>query len=234
MDENSSASVSVVAAASKLGAFLSTLLGSPLEEGAGILQDRLRLERWERQNRLMDRYDEVVRQRKLIGRTCAVAPKFVVPIVEAATLEDDDSLQDMWAELLVTAGDPSRRGKMRSAFVDILRQIEPIDAILLSTILRTSGAPSEPTARRQWLLSRLGVDDETLLASLDNLMRLRLVASYVEEKEVVSQVFGSGDEEVSTFEESVTQDHGYDEVRVTTLGIHFFEACTPAGAGRIS
>jgi hypothetical protein len=225
MDPNGSASV--VAAASKLGAFVSSLLGSPLEEGAGMLQDRLRLARWERQNRLMDRYSEVVRQRNLVGKTCAVAPKFVVPIVEAASLEENDSLQDMWAELLATAGDPSRRDRMRAAFVDILRQIEPADALILLTIFRAPKSPSGRPALRHSILESLGMDGDALLASLDNLIRLRLVASYVEVKEVVSEVYAYGDNDVSTSEASVTHDYGYDRVYVTTLGVHFVGACMP-------
>ncbi len=54
---------------------------------------------------------------------------------EAASLETDETLQDMWAELLANAMDPDRDVSLQRVFTDSLKQFEPIDARILSAYL---------------------------------------------------------------------------------------------------
>lgn len=44
------------------GGFIARYVAGPLEEGVGILSDRLKYVRWERQMRLMQRADEFLRE----------------------------------------------------------------------------------------------------------------------------------------------------------------------------
>jgi hypothetical protein len=111
-------------ATEKLGAFAARLVREPIESLVGILGDRLRYVRWTRQVRLVDKAEELIRERRLEGRLLPVPPKLALPVIENATLEEDDSLQDLWVRLLVAAADPSTSKSVRVAFVDVIRQLE--------------------------------------------------------------------------------------------------------------
>src|SRR4051812_21658114 len=75
--------------AEKFGRYLSRLVGEPLEEVSGMVTDRLRFKRWERGLRLIDRYDEIIEGRRLSGSSEVAPPKFVLPIIEHASLEEN-------------------------------------------------------------------------------------------------------------------------------------------------
>lgn len=54
--------------------------------------------------------------------------------MEACSLEDDDLVQTMWANLVTSAVDPSNSASASKAFVEILRSIGPAEAGLLIVI----------------------------------------------------------------------------------------------------
>lgn len=64
----------------------------------------------------------------------AVPPKLFVPIIENASLEDGETLQNKWAALLANAADPRSKAKVHPAFVGILRDLTPAEADLLNNI----------------------------------------------------------------------------------------------------
>jgi hypothetical protein len=56
------------------------------------------------------------------------------PALQAAALEEDPNLQSAWANLLANAADPRHKDKVLPAFVAILREITPTDALFLSAL----------------------------------------------------------------------------------------------------
>src|SRR5664280_3144797 len=88
-----------VEAITKIGSFLSRVFGMPTENAVGIVGDKIEYTRWERQNRLIDKVNEEQAKRGLT-QLRAVPPKFAIPIIINASIEEDDDLQDMWCKLL--------------------------------------------------------------------------------------------------------------------------------------
>lgn len=233
-----------IGATRQLGTFVARLIAEPVDSVVGILTDRLKYIRWERQIRLAERAREFLAEKELKGnwKPEPVPPKLALPILENATLEEDDTLQDMWARLLVSASDPSV--KVRSAFVELIRQMEPVDARILEYVYEeaikrwekhmdslskkvgTTGAlkPSDfgvalgPSVRNKFS----NLDGDSLVA-LDNLMRLRCLRSEVEEEDIFVV---DGHQEEQSFE--VSRDQGYWSVCITPLGLRFIEACGQA------
>ena len=97
-----------------------------------------------------------LRQHTLTGILCAVFEKLrkrgvetAKPIrpgpgkeaFEAASLATDETLQDMWAELLANAMDPSKDTSLQRIFIEALGQMEPIDALVFRTMAEK--APNE-------------------------------------------------------------------------------------------
>jgi hypothetical protein len=74
-----------------------------------------------------------------------VEPKFGFALLEAASLENDDDLQDMFARLLANATTEGTGVEARRAFVSILSDLTPFDARLLRMIYdaprHTAGLP---------------------------------------------------------------------------------------------
>lgn len=120
--------------AREAGGFISKFIAGPLEQGVGIFEDKLKYIRWERQVRLMQRVEDFLRLSGLEAPTRPVPMKIAIPIMQGATLEEDNTLQDRWAALLVNAGNSSFSGEIRRSYASILEQLTPLDAQILDVI----------------------------------------------------------------------------------------------------
>ena len=49
---------------------------------------------------------------------------------EAASIETDETLRDMWAELLANAMDPNSEFSLQHVFIEALKHFEPLDALV--------------------------------------------------------------------------------------------------------
>ena len=117
-----------------MGEFISRFISGSLEQGMGIVEDRLRYNRWERQQRLMMRAEEFIKQQGLPLPDKPIPLKNAVPLLYHATLEEDDSLQDMWARLLVNGTNESTGINIERSFIEILAQISFLEARILQAI----------------------------------------------------------------------------------------------------
>ncbi len=127
----------------ELGGFISKYVGGPLDQAMGIVEDKLKYLRWERQIRLMERANEFLSERGLQLPTRKVPMQIAIPIMQGGSLEEDDSLQDRWAALLVNAADESSDAEVRRAFISILEDLSPLDAIVLEKIYDFSAVPHD-------------------------------------------------------------------------------------------
>ncbi len=81
-----------IEAAQGFGSFVARVLGEPIETAVGLVSDKLKFVRFERQMRLANRYSEVMAQRGLRSEEQPVPPKIALPAIENASLEEDDEL----------------------------------------------------------------------------------------------------------------------------------------------
>jgi hypothetical protein len=124
VQEVAKAANTVMAAAQSLGQFVANLICEPLELASGMISDRLRFARVKRLLRISSGFGELVKKRG-IGQFRRISPKLVLPMLEYASLEDEDELQDLWASLLASAANSSFDGTLRSAFIDRKTIIQP-------------------------------------------------------------------------------------------------------------
>lgn len=118
----------------EVGGFISRYIAGPLEQGMGIFEDRLRYMRWERQLRFMRRSDEVLHELGLPAPTRPVPLKVAIPLLQSASIEDDDDLQDRWVSLLVNAANADSKIEIQRSYIDILGQITSLEAKILDVI----------------------------------------------------------------------------------------------------
>ena len=183
----------------------------------GIFEDKLKYMRWERQVRLMQRVEQLQLEAGLSRPTRAIPLKLAVPLLEAASLEDDDYLQDLWARLLVNAANGDSHVNLQRAYITVLEQLTSLEAAILQKIY---SLPYEQTRHDGVEVGNLpeevtvGKDDgkgdslpeppEEVKLALANLARLGCI--------VIQKSWGGGELFI--------------KVNPTLLGKSFVEACT--------
>lgn len=189
------------------GGFVSRIIGEPIDEAVGMLTDKLRYSRWERRQRLIERSKQFIEERDIKGELKPVTPKIALPIIENASLEDNDELQDLWARLIASSVDPNFDGTLRTAFIDILKQLEVIDVHILNYIYNKYLKEIESNTKQikhsknpnlkiynlngnrvpiwgKIVIKNLGISGISYMESIDNLIRVRCVASFINDKEI--------------------------------------------------
>ncbi|WP_263770112.1 DUF4393 domain-containing protein [Propionivibrio soli] len=170
-------------AAREAGGFIATFIAGPIEQGIGIFEDRLRYMRWERQIRLMQRAQDFLRAAGLPAPTRPVPLKLLIPIMQGASLEENDDLQDRWAALLVNAANANFHSEVRRSYAVILEQLTPLDAQILDVLyalpfeksqhdgITTADLPVHARIKEEKELQFALPSDEVVI-SLSNLARL--------------------------------------------------------------
>ena len=134
-------------ASRELGGFVSRFIGGPLEQAAGIVEDKLKYLRWERQIRLMQRANAFLAENGMSEPTRQIPMKIAIPLLQGASLEENDELQDRWAKLLVNAADRDSGVDVPRMFVSIMDHMDPLSAAVLDKIY---SVPDEDAKEGIW------------------------------------------------------------------------------------
>jgi hypothetical protein len=145
-EATANASKEAIEAGRDLGRFIS----APAGEVVGMLWDHLKVVRFERQIRLMERARQFLAERGMDGPTRMIALKVGLPLLDNATLEEDDELQDVWARLLVNGGDANSGIEIRRAFVSVLAEMTALDVRNLALIQHASRSNAESASTGVW------------------------------------------------------------------------------------
>lgn len=78
-----------------------TDLISPLTQWAGLRGDQLRLQRLDTALKIAEKTKYIISHEQ--GEKAKIPLKTIVPLIEKASLEDDEALQDWWAQLIASA-----------------------------------------------------------------------------------------------------------------------------------
>lgn len=106
-------------------------LGSPFSEGAGLLGDMVRTYRQERAVAALVRVKSIADAQS--AKLTPPSPKFMFDWLEAVSLEEDDELVEMWANLFVANAVSDRRAHY--LFKRILREISSHEAAILKRLV---------------------------------------------------------------------------------------------------
>jgi len=151
----------VNAALAPIKDFANRLFGPAIDELGGILADPIRIYRFKRSVRLLEKVKRICEETGFEPR--AVPLKTLLPILENASLEDDEDLHDRWANLLANATMPE--GTTHPSFVQVLEGLTSPEAKFLSAIfdqisLQIEEYETSQTPRIQRDLLRIGVGRE--------------------------------------------------------------------------
>jgi Abortive infection alpha len=171
-DEQAKLGQEVVKAARDSGSYLADIFGDLPKNLLGLLiGDRVKARRIERAAIVWKKTQERLED---MGVQEPEPPslKFAIPILSAAADEENEGLQDIWARLLAAAMDPKRRDGMRQAFVESVKQMDPMDALVLEAIRKNGTHPWPSQNGAQTITTSLSCSREEVVVSLEHLAKL--------------------------------------------------------------
>jgi hypothetical protein len=148
-----------VAAAVPFTAIVKRMLGPAADELAEMWRDQVRLYRYERQLKCVEKAERMAQEAGFTPQ--AVPPKILFSLLEGASFEENEDLHTMWSALLANAASPDRRDWVRPGYIALLRQMSPDEAGVLNWIfdadnkLRLDGSPPDPTLHNFHTLSKV-------------------------------------------------------------------------------
>jgi len=108
------------------------LFGGLVEQIGGIWEDSLKVRRFERRVKLFEKVKRIVDDAGFEPQQ--VPDKVWIPLLQFASVEDDEYLQQQWANMLANAANPLDGTQEYTSFVQILQQLTPRDVKLLMEI----------------------------------------------------------------------------------------------------
>jgi hypothetical protein len=177
----------------KADKFLSTLLGSAVMETGELITDKIRFRRFRNQIIILQRAEELLKNSNLTAKE--VSLKILVPLIEKGSLEENPSIQEMWANLLANASSYDYKAGLHAICIEVLSSISPYEASILNHIwfiyekklpriledLKQFGRkggdiPSIAISfKPEEVFEKIGVANEEGEILLDNLLRLNLI-----------------------------------------------------------
>lgn len=222
---------------------LQALLGPGAEEAGLLLRDYVTAFRIEKQVQLLNRL------RKVLGRAgitpSRVPMKLLSPIFDAATLEENGELQEIWANMLANAANPESPDAVAPSFPGILKEMRPADVKFLATVYeefflkldpnqisKSVNTPSISYTSLSYVMKKAGLlqqekyarqteRDAYLAAVKTDNCELAFILNTLKRQRIIEEEYGitrgdrEGDVEVGSL------------LRISELGIRFVEACRP-------
>ena len=203
----------------KIGKFLREIIGDGFTELGGTFYDWTKYIREKNLLKIYDKLEAIYVERKIKGKAIPLASRYAIPIIQNASLEDDDSIQSLWAGLIANSTDPNNSINPKKIYIDILSSLEPLDAKVLQFFPSEGwnmfpGGHSDGFSAKK-LSEDLAEEINNIELSLQNLARLGCIMDSFNQKtdKPFSTSFGS-----TLHEESTT-------FRPTPLGFELLIAC---------
>src|SRR5262245_10312119 len=155
------------------GRYVGWILGNVPRDLVGLLiGDWLTHKRIRAWARLSEQTGKILRDRGVENRE-EVSPSVAIPLISAAIDEDREVLRDLWAKLLANALDPNRSNLVRPSLIELLRQLDPLDARILEQLVnRRDAIPSAPDDLANGLAHIFKVSRDETCLSLEHLHEL--------------------------------------------------------------
>jgi hypothetical protein len=189
------------------------MLGPAADEVAEMMRDSIRVYRYQRQLKLLHKAEAMTLKAGYTPET--VSLKLLFPLLEGASLEENEDLHTMWAALLAHASHPGSVSLVLPSFTEVLRVLTVDEARLLDAAYKyalsqlspgkttPSSDPGMADAKSGWVRVRImssaksdPVDDH--FTKIDRMKRVTLVklGTYRDLFNLFVKAIGSGQNDV--------------------------------------
>src|ERR1043165_3809210 len=181
--------------------FLQKLVGPSVDEMGLLLSDNVKLWRLKNQLRNLEKVKTIVEKENI--NTKQVNLKVLFPYLEGVSLEDDNELQDLWANLFVNYIDADKNLRV-NVYPSVLSQLSTQEVTVLKFLMEEKAH----YIGKSKTVTEINAEDEVIA----NLSRLGLIEDDLD-------VRGNGRKRPEYYLEF----QGY---KLSVFGYSFFEACT--------
>jgi hypothetical protein len=110
------------------------LFGGSVEQIGGAWEDRLKVRRQIRRIKLMKKLQEAIEDAGFAPNS--IQDAIWIPALQEASLQDDDTLQTMWANILANAADPRGTKTIEPIFIEMLKGLTSREVRFLDVLTR--------------------------------------------------------------------------------------------------
>ena len=137
-DDEKTVKSSLIEFSSDTAKFLAQVFGETITDGVGIIGDKIKCNRYIRAADLHQKASKNLKGKGIKPETYRpIAAKIGIPLLENASLEEDDELHTLWSKLLANALDPNFSGDISFMHVSLLKGMMPLDVKILHIIFNT-------------------------------------------------------------------------------------------------
>jgi len=203
----------IEASQEEVSEFLEKVIPNFVLESGGILSDTVRFWRWKNQINIIKKAKSIVENSKLDKKQ--VPLKILLPIMENSSLEEEELIQNKWANILANAITASR--DITPNYAEILKELSVLEVVILDQLFDESNKESDYEKRKQLQFSKQKISEIFKLSSeqadliIENLYRLNLCQAPAGHGIAVGQY---------KFALRTTEVFGF-----TTFGYYFVQAC---------
>ncbi len=159
--------------------FFDAIVPEFVKHAGGILSDNVRFWRWKNQVRIVEKVKEKIEHSGLEKKRIPL--KVLVPILENSSLEEDEQLQDKWANMLANA--ISGKKQISPNYAAILSELSSVEVVLLDQLHKEASGIHDYEERKNLQFGRenvckaLKIDTSSADLIIENLIRLGLCQS---------------------------------------------------------
>ncbi len=147
-----------------------------VKEGGGILTDTVRFWRWKNQVNIIQKAKGKVEKSGLDKKQ--VPLKILLPLIENSALEEEDLIQEKWANVLANA--ITEEKDIKPNYAEILKELSSLEIIILDKLFDESNKEQDYQKRKQLQFNKREISemfklsDEQADLIIENLYRLNL------------------------------------------------------------
>ncbi|WP_039918727.1 Abi-alpha family protein [Cellvibrio mixtus] len=206
----------------ELSRFIGKVIGPAIEDLGAIAKQYT--EYWKIKNALSlnDKFERVLAKRGNPSLS-SLPLRTGLPLLDAAVLEDEDSIQIMWANLLASAMSEECMFTVAKSYVEVLKQLDLVDAELIEAIYRMHLQATLDKTKSTYINPKKTRSVIQISFAVNNLERLGLIKLHAKSEKKVDDTVIS----IFFLEETSGKERSFSmNVSCTLFGIYFMRACT--------
>jgi hypothetical protein len=144
-DEKELLKIGAEAAFQPFAGLIEKLFGGAAEQIGGMWKDKIAVRRQIRQFKLLKKLKAAIDNAGFEPQQ--IRDNIWTPVLQEASLQDDETLQDRWANLLANAADPRQINSVLPSFSSILREFTSREARFVDALYKQVSSPNWQGAR---------------------------------------------------------------------------------------
>lgn len=200
--------------------FLHSILTQPIKELNGLITDKVKFWRFKNQINILLKAKVYLESKGINPKRIPL--KSVSNLLEYASLEEDEGMQDRWAALLANAAKETKDYDLTHVFSAILNQLSPQEVAVLEHVFSRCFFKSDrdrPFIEKGEIIRLSFTTYHVTLLIFDNLVRLRLI------EEEPPKIRFEKNELTYDMDISATTLTPSTKVRLSEFGVEFVKQC---------